>query len=382
MRRILLAFCMAVSIGGVLMIGALSDSIEPVSPSGGLEGHVGDYVFIEGIVSRAYETKGNVFLTVKGEFEAEIPLFYGIAQQFETLPKPGDAIRVEGVLERVSVQYRRQYWPAYSISVESCDAVTEICDGRIPLRSCSRLSLENAGCVYSITATVERAWSGHVRAGGAELEVSGADVADIICAEILITEEQGRIREKVIDCRIVPAEAVLPSHPMEEGRQYAVSGTVSFLRPYYGGVLVGISGPEGEVESYVPGGFGLFYGDGVVARGTWKSYYGGLRLVTQGIESVEVVAPHTAECVHAGDGTTWNTSVLLVENRSGCGHTAFLAEICGERTLIHLYAEQEGWLERMGKDAGACVIGNAYMMTLRSEIKRGGMTICIMNMEI
>ncbi|MHC1598927.1 MAG: hypothetical protein ACXQS3_02355 [Candidatus Methanofastidiosia archaeon] len=272
--RKIIVLSILLSIAGVGFLFFEADNTVPIKPRGPLAPYVGSYVSVEGVVSRKLESKGNLFLVIKGDHEVEIPLFYGLKECLSQVPELGDWVCAQGILSSVKQEYLRQYWPHFFLDIEKCDHIEILpCDyDSLPRATC--YTVNEAGSVLQVNGKVTAMLPNGVAVGDLEIETAlSPKIGDMVEGFVLIVEDHGKISNMPLKLTIHEADITPLSKVQHEGTPYLIQGTVKSVKSYYKGILLEVDDSTATKYVYSTTGLDVFPNDTITARGLYRQYY-------------------------------------------------------------------------------------------------------------
>jgi len=335
-------------------------------PQGPLESFVGSYVSLEGVVCRKFESKGNLFVSIKGDYEVEVPIFFGLKDSLEKVPDLGDWISVNGILEEVPQEYLREHWPKLSLSVNEPHEIVVGEVHHIFLEDAYEYCLFNAGRVLNLSGKIDLIENGEAFVGGVGITLTNdMMIADEVVGKALIVENDHRLENIPIKLEVKSGKIAKIADIRSIGEAYLAKGRIIDMRPYYSGLLMNISDGENSIEVYSKSIPEVFFGDEITARGIFKEYRGKDLLYVTGARDTDIV--NKGELDDLLDLTLGNRikahAVVREEILVG-RHRILTLEVLGEELQCHLYQDEIENMERMGRSMALLSKGKEIVVYL------------------
>ncbi|MBN1786486.1 MAG: OB-fold nucleic acid binding domain-containing protein [Candidatus Methanofastidiosa archaeon] len=353
-------FSIIFSIVGVGFLFYESNSIMPMAPHGPLDSYIGSLVSFEGVVNRIFESKGNLFLTIRGDYEVEVPIFFGLREKLEKEPRLGDWIYVQGVLDEVPQEYLRQYWPKFTLSLEEPQdlEVREI--HHAFLDRAEGYYLKDAGCVLVVEGCVDKVEGNVAYVEGVGIMIEDeVQIADRISGKLLVVEENRSISNVPLQIDVSGAVMTSLKDVNETGKAYLVAGSALSFKPYYGGILMQVGDGEDTIPIFCKEMIDLYCCDEVIGRGVFREYRGMEVLYVEDPCDISVIASELVdECMpsEVGDRSKMMASINRIEYKGS--HMMLYLGIGDETVLCHVYSDEREVMERMGRDMALLYEGN------------------------
>ena len=361
------------SIVGVGFLFFESGALTPIVPQGPLESFMGSYVSLEGVVCRKFESKGNLFIVIRGDYEVEVPIFYGLKESLGRVPDLGDWVNVQGVLEEVPQEYLREYWPKFSLSVNEA---YEIEVGEIHqafLDKTYDYSLSRAGLVLCLEGKIELIEDGTAYVNGVGVPASEEmSIADRITGKVLVVENDHKLENIPIEMDLLPAEVVPLDNVVLQGESYRTRGTVEEMRPYYSGLLITLVEDGRSLEVYARNMAPIFFRDVICARGIFKEFRGRELLYVGSSLDIVVEERGIEDPVLAMSAGQRSLVVANVIGEDMVGkHRVVQLSVSGQAINCHLYCDELEDMEKMGRDLGLLEKGSVIVAYLEIIEKNG-----------
>ncbi|MHC1604742.1 MAG: hypothetical protein ACXQTP_02055 [Candidatus Methanofastidiosia archaeon] len=340
------------SMSGIGFLYFEAERAEPQKPEGNLSSYVENYICIEGVVCRKFESKGNVFIAIKGDYEVEIPLFFGLKEKLDIVPELGDWVYAQGILEEVPQRYMRQFWPIYSLQIEKPDHLqVEKLDLK-KVRKTDKYTLSQAGCLYPFGGQVTEVCFPNITVDSIELlTYTDVGICDEVSCALLIVEDEGVLKNIPFEFNVSPATYTAIKNAKEEGNPYMVRGKVLTVKKYYQGLLMSVKEDEDEMLLYLKFDRDIFCRDEIEARGIYKEFYNNLVLYVSSPRDISLKKCRREDDIKNIKDKTIVVLKATIKDISFVGkHPIYTLDTSSGTVNAHLYASVKEGLLKRGKD--------------------------------